>query len=402
MIKGHTIFILSLMKFDGPASTNFTIAKYLAKENDVYYIEHPLSIKDYIKIDKQSPEYQIRKEGYRLGANGLLKDKVEGVNIVVAPPIIPSHSLKSPLLNKLVTALNQKLTLHRIKRVIKYLRVKDFIFINAYDFKLPDIGVLLRPRLSVYYCVDPIPDYDKPVGTLLESRLITQSDIVICTSKALFEEKKKNNPNTYFVPNGADIVTESGLRALAAHPKLQALKTPVVGYVGAVERRIDYELINQVSAALSYMTFVFVGPVFKEHVPDWFWNRQNIVYLEPIPYVEVPAAIKAFDVCMIPFKKDEISNNIFPLKLFEYLGLGKPVVATDFNMDLAEYSEGLVRFAANAEAFQTALHAAVSDGESRAAERLAVAAKNTWQHRVARISEIIEQHLALGSQQQRR
>ncbi len=394
MLQGKTIFILSLMKFDGPTSTNFIIAKYLAKENDVYYIEHPLTVKDYLRLNKDSQEFRVRKEGLNLLSDGLLKTKIDGVNILVSLPIIPSHSIKSSTLHKAITWVNQRITLQRIKKIIRKNQIKDFIFINAYDFKLPDIGRYLRPRLSVYYCVDPIPSYDMVHGLPTERKLIQQSDIVICTSKALYLEKQKLNPRAYFVPNGADIVTQTTETPLERPLQLQNISAPVIGYVGAIERRIDFHLIDEVSQMLPQFRLVFVGPIHKEHIPDWFWSRPNLIHIEAIPYTEVPAMINAFDVCIIPFKKDEISRNIFPLKLFEYLGLGKAVVSTDFNPDLEEFCDGTVAFATDAASFARKIQECVQAYESDiVSKRLAVASKNTWSDRVYRISEILEKHL---------
>lgn len=382
------------MKFDGLASSNFTIAKYLAKENDVYYIEHPLTLKDYLKLSKKSDAYKIRRSGLNIFSDGLLSQKIDGVNIIVSLLVLPSQSLKNQLLLRMFTWINQKLAIKRIRKVIQKKNITDYIFINAYDFKYPDIGSRLNPELAVYYCVDPIPDYDRPFGVMAEEKLVKLSDIVICTSKALCEEKKLLNKNTYFVPNGADIVNSNKVGHIQKHVLAANIQGPVIGYIGAIERRIDFKLIDYITERLTDYTFLFVGPLYKEYVPAWFFERKNIVYIQPIPYHEVPEMIKAFDVCMIPFKKDEISRNIFPLKLFEYLGMGKPVVATDFNIDLAEFSEDLVTYNADAASFLHSIQVALAENNTDLKKRrMEVASRNIWSERADRIMEIIESHL---------
>ena len=96
---------------------------------------------------------------------------------------------------------------------------------------------------------------------------------------------------------------------------------------------------------------------------------------------------------IIPFKKDEVSNNIFPLKLFEYLGSGKPVVSTDFNPDLKEFTDETVFYCKNAEEFSGALDAALKDTDAQMQKRLAVAAGNTWEHRAIEIKDLLKTNL---------
>src|SRR6185437_15452296 len=128
---------------------------------------------------------------------------------------------------------------------------------------------------------------------------------------------------------------------------------PIVGYFGAIERRLDYDLLNQVTSTNKNISFVFSGPVSREFVPSWFYERSNIHMTGPIPYEEMPQILKGFDVAIIPFKKDEFSATIFPLKLFEYMGAGKPVIATDFNPDLKAFTSSTVAYCEDALSFST-------------------------------------------------
>jgi teichuronic acid biosynthesis glycosyltransferase TuaH len=113
----------------------------------------------------------------------------------------------------------------------------------------------------------------------------------------------------------------------------------------------------------------------------------------PVPYEMMPAVLKGFDVAIIPFKKDKVSNNIFPLKLFEYLGSGKPVVSTDFNPDLKEFTGETVFYCKNSEEFSNALNAALNDTDAQKLKRLEVAADNTWEHRAMEIKDLLKTNL---------
>lgn len=384
------------MKFDGLASTNFTVAKYLAKHNEVYYLEQPFTLKDYMQLDKKSERYINRKEGMKIFSNGLLSKKVDGVNVIISYPVLPIAFLPKGWLHKSLLYINESLILQRIKRIIKEKKIKEYIFINSYNFHFPNIGKRLSPSLSVYHCVDPIVgDYDRRHGVEAEDELVASSDVVVCTSKALFYEKRKLNNNTYFVPNASDLIdTLQNKNNLMIHNAVARIPRPIAGYVGAIERRLDFELLKKVTEENKHISFVFVGPVYREHVPDWFFQQNNIYVVSPIPYSEVPDMIYSFDVCLIPFKKDNDSKSIFPLKLFEYLGLGKPVIVTDFNSDLKEYTAETVSYVHDTNSFGNALVESLHSTHSRLAERLDIARQNTWKVRVDNISDIILQTLS--------
>lgn len=388
---------MSLMKFDGLASTNLTIAKYLAKTNEVYYIEQPYTISDFFRLKKKSTQYQLRKKGLRFFDDGLLEDKLDGVNLLVSLPIFPINFLPEGKIYSFFNRINERIILSRIKKVIKKKGIENYIYINSYNFRCPTLFKTLEPDLNIYHCVDPIVgDYNTKHGFNAERIIVENADVIICTSRALYEEKKKQNSNTYFVPNGADIGSSiSSINNLTAHPSLQNIKKPIVGYIGAIERRIDYDLIKNVTDQNPHVSFVFVGPQHPEHIPDWFYNTHNIHVIQPIPYDEVAPMIYGFDVCMIPFKKDDISNTIFPLKLFEYLGLGKPVICTDFNMDLAEFSGNeVVSYVEDSTSFSNAINQYIINNDLHLKDkRIQIALQNTWQDRVNRISEILAENL---------
>ena len=396
MLQNKVIFILSLMKFDGLASTNFTVAKYLARHNEVYYLEQPFTLKDYMQLDKKSEKYIRRKEGMNLLSNGLLSEKVDGVNVVISYPVLPIAFLPKGRLYDSLLYINESLILNRIKRIIKEKSIKEYIFINSYNFHFPNIGKRLSPALSVYHCVDPIVgEYDSRHGVEAENKIVAGSDVVVCTSKALFLEKRRINNNTYFVPNASDLVdTLQANKDFSIHNTVSHIPRPIAGYVGAIERRLDFELLKKVTEENKHISFVFVGPVYHEHVPGWFFQQNNIYVIPPIPYSEVPDMIYSFDVCLIPFKKDNDSKSIFPLKLFEYLGLGKPVIVTDFNNDLKDYTAETVSYVHDVHTFSYALIEALHNSQSLLAERLEIARKNTWKVRVDNISDILLQTLS--------
>jgi glycosyltransferase involved in cell wall biosynthesis len=256
---------------------------------------------------------------------------------------------------------------------------------------------MLSPDLNVYHCVDPLVfPVDKKHGIVSEQKMARDSQLIICTSKQLYDEKIKVNEHTYFIPNAADINHSSkALQSdLAIHEYLKNIKRPIVGYFGNIERRLDYNLLKSVTEANREINFVFSGPMSKEFVPAWFYDSPNIHLTGPVPYEQMPQVLKGFDVAMIPFKKDEVSATIFPLKLFEYLGAGKPVVSTDFNPDLKDFTDSTVAYCADPASFSAAIRTLLHDDREHLKEkRLQVAAQNTWEKRVTEFGSLINRYV---------
>jgi teichuronic acid biosynthesis glycosyltransferase TuaH len=280
LLQNKDIVILALARFDGPyESTSYTIARFLARQNRVFYVEHPYTWKD-IRALRNSPEIGVRKEKFSNSSDGLLDTDLPGLKIVVTPPVLPTNFFPEGAVYRLFHTLPERTIVNRIRKVLREQRVKDFVFINSHNFHFPGVGAALQAALKAYHCVDPlIVPYDRKHGLVSEKQIVQQSDVVICTSRELYQEKKRLNPNTHFIPNAADVSHSSKALdpGLQIHPALDGVKKPVIGYFGNIERRMDYELIKQVVETNRDKSFVFAGPVEREYVPEWFSNQPNIV-----------------------------------------------------------------------------------------------------------------------------
>lgn len=372
------------------------LARNFARNNVVYYIEYPSTIKDYIS-NKNSALFMAMKKSFFNADEALIDTNTPNLKKLILPIIAPINFLPEGKLFRLFLKINEYVILKRIKKVLKKQGIDDIVFINSFNFHYPGIGGGLKTSLNIYQCVDPmVMPYDMKHGITSELQLVKESDMVICTSKALYEEKLKVNNNTYFVPNAAELSHSSKAldKDLPTHPILAKIPKPIIGYFGSIERRIDFDLMQSVINNNPDKSFVFAGPYFAEHIPEWFFNTQNVYLPGPVPYGEMPQMLKGFDIAIIPFKKDDVSATIFPLKLFEYLGAAKPVVITDFNPDLQDYTFGAVSFCSDTATFDKAINDTLkNDNAEKQAERLVVAQKNTWEIRADEIEALIEKGL---------
>jgi teichuronic acid biosynthesis glycosyltransferase TuaH len=397
-LKDKIIIILGNVRFDSKIkATSLFLAEKLAGQNQVYFIEYPFTLKDYWQ-HRHSDEIKKRAGKFDLSSDGIIDAPIPGLKYMVPPLVLPINFMPEGKLFRFILKMNQRLIINRINKLVKKLQAENkFIFINSFNFHLPDIGDYIKPALKVYHCVDPmIIPYDMKHGITSELKLVQTSDMVICTSKNLYEQKKLTNPHTYFVPNAAEIdhVAQALDEQLPIHEALINLPKPIIGYLGSVERRIDQELIIKVALANPEKSFVFAGPQYTDHFIQAFTNTANIYLTGPVAYQQIPQMLKGFDVAIIPFKKDEVSSTIFPLKLFEYMGAGKAIVATNFNPDLKDYTGSVVKFCDNADEFSTALNQALLPALPQAMkERLDVAAQNTWEKRAEQLSDLLEARL---------
>jgi teichuronic acid biosynthesis glycosyltransferase TuaH len=401
---GRTIFILGMDRFgSGIESTMFTIAKHLARDNQVFYIENPYTWKSFI-VRNEKEAIERRRAFFSFGSDKVMNTGCPNLKVLVAPPLVSINWLPEGKVYRFLLRINEKIILHRIRQIIRNHRVRNYIFINSFNFYYPGIGHLLSPDLLVYHCVDPIVfPVDKKHGLVSEKKIIEKSDLVICTSRRLYDEKVKLNSNTHFIPNAADIAHSSKALqpGLPVHECLSGISRPIVGYFGNIERRLDYDLLAEVIPANPMLNFVFTGPVSREFVPAWFYKQPNIHLTGPVPYEDMPRVLKGFDLAMIPFKKDEVSATIFPLKLFEYLGSGTPVVATDFNPDLADFTGSAVAYCSSADSFCDAIIRGLgTDNRRLREERIAIARRNTWDKRGDEFAALIDKYSLKDSREQ--
>lgn len=396
-LKGHQIIIFGLPRFDAPIeSANYTTAKLLARENEVYYIENPFTLRDFFALRK-TPEYQLRKEYFSPTRHSLIETDIPNLKVIIPPILLPVNFLPENGMFRTVLKFNEFLIRAKLKSILQAHKIRDYIFINSSNFHYPTVIDGLTPRLKVYHCLDSTTlPFNHRHEAVSEDILVKQSDVVICSSKKVYEEKKRQNPYSYFVANAADLGHSSKALNpdLPVYPAIAALKKPVIGYLGEIGRRMDYDLLQKVILSNPDKSFAFVGPVSGEFVPDWFSTAENVHFPGPIGHDDRPAVIKGFDVALIPFKKDEENDSAFPLNLFEYMGAGKPVVATDFNPDLKEFTKGAVSFCENAEGFSEAINTALqTDNAEQRKTRVTIAAENTWENRVDAIADILHYHL---------
>jgi glycosyltransferase involved in cell wall biosynthesis len=226
----------------------------------------------------------------------------------------------------------------------------------------------------------------------MEAEQCRKVDIIFARTAGLAAAKRRLNRKTYLLPGGVDTAHFDPARVAAPPADVAALPRPRVGLVGTIDDRVDVGLLVHCAGSLPEATFVLVGPV-KWHRVDVrpLEELPNVHFLPPCPHAEVPAIAAALDVCLIPYRVNPYTEGLSPIKLHEYLALGKPVVATDLPYLRREAEHICVAY--GPEEFVAAVREALARPPT-AGERArwrAVAEAHSWERQV----DEIERQLAL-------
>ncbi len=192
---------------------------------------------------------------------------------------------------------------------------------NACDY----IGAFGERRV-VYYCVDDFaewPGHEKDLVLEMERDLVTKADIFIATSEKLVQRLRSLGKPTHFLPHGVDCRAFEDIPEGREHPALAPIPRPRVGYVGLIDARLNWRLIEYLLQRLPEVSFVFVGRVEIELALEHY---ANFYHVPPVPYTEVPLVLKSLDLLVLPYEVNSFTQTINPLKLKEYLASGRGIV----------------------------------------------------------------------------
>lgn len=237
----------------------------------------------------------------------------------------------------------------------------------------------------IYHCVDNIAEQPGAFSSLIqtqEKNLFQQAHYTFVTSRALEKAAKEFSDHVHYFPNVVDFDHfHQACQDIKIPADLAAIPEPRAGFIGAISAyKVDVALFSAAASRLPHVSFVLIGAI-GEGDPDTrveqLLKLPNVYLLGPRTYAELPHYLKGLDVCLIPANQNEYTKAMFPMKFFEYLAAGKPIVAADLPA-LREYRDAY--YAANTpEEFAEAIRQAINDkDQARRDDRLDLARQNTY------------------------
>lgn len=225
-----------------------------------------------------------------------------------------------------------------------------------------------------------------------EDRIAARAAAISVTTQPLAERFSRVHKNVHLVPNAAD-VTAFAQRPAREPSDIATIPHPRIGTVGALDiYKVDVELLEQVAHEHPDWHIVLVGPVDYSETGGAEPVRKlselpNVHFLGPKSREDVPAYVHAFDVAIIPYRESPYNRASFPLKFWEFLAAGKPVVAS--GLPSLEAYRHLVTLASSLDAFTRGIQEALDHGNEGRDVRIAEAKKHSWESRVAALEKIL-------------
>jgi len=298
-------------------TSSHQIARYLAKRYRVYYIECPgLRAPKGSGRDLWKTWHKLKR--FLKGAQAV----PEGLKVRTVIQI-PLHRF----------ALVRWVYRILILLTLRWFMWRESIWRPTLWFMVPHLEMVigkLGEKLSVYYCIDDyaaLPDVNPEAVQMMDEATTRKAQLVFVASETLLEAKRQLNPDTHSSPHGVDFHHFAQVQGnhLPLPEDVAKLTGPVIGFFGLIERWIALDLVDYLAEQRPHWHFVMIGRIA---VPESSLPRRpNIHFLGKRPYESLPAYGKRFDVAIIPYHLTRQVIHANPIKLREYLAMGKPIVS---------------------------------------------------------------------------
>jgi len=372
IIEQRDILFFSTMKMTDLPTRKQRIASILAENNRVVYIDPPVTM-----LGKMKSEYAPTMPDLPEG-NGLTSLQL---------PVLWPFGLKYSLLH----TLNELRVAHTLARWCKKNHFHPTL-LWTYLVDFPGVYATFPDAVLVYDCVDDHAVYgglrSKTYIRQLENRLLKNADVCFCTSELLRERLSRVKPDVRLITNGVDL-------ALFQKPPgsvpddIAAVPKPIFGYFGAIKSWFDIDLVKQAALQFPHYSFVLVGP-YDETIRKQAEHFSNLYWLGKKDYTTAPSYIQQFDVCMIPFLQNELTLSVSPLKFYEYMAMGKPVISIPMEQ-LQPYASDCVLYQDQAQFLQYLPGMLLDNDSSKVTRRQQIAQSNDWHQKFTTMFTLVNQ-----------
>jgi len=354
----------------------------------VLYFEPPVSRIAPLKDPEASARLRAwRKEG---------EPVTDALTVYATPPVWPLHSRY-----RLINRVNQRAQARYIKKIMASHGFANPV-LWCYSPLAADLAGHLPHSALVYDCVDRHSAYgglmSPRVVDRMERDLARRADVVFATANGLYETLKPYNENTFLIPNGAnfELFHRAYDSELPFPNDLFNVKNPILGFVGMLQPCIDLELLVATADARPGWSFVIIGRELPGVDITPLKARRNIHLLGLKPHKELPQYLARFDVCLNLFRAGPLSKDVSPLKFYEYLATGRPIVSTPQPEQVKDYADSIY-IGGTPETFLAACEQALAERYPwMVQQRISHGRAASWDARVAQMIAILKEKQVLG------
>jgi glycosyltransferase involved in cell wall biosynthesis len=353
----------------------------------VVFISPPTNLPRDVQIEKPLIRFFTDPIYYALHSYLFRKGIINSKLVTVKPSnYFGSHKD----IERLLVILNQLLVRSVNLALFRSTKIDTWIFfepIYSY-FVLP----FIKGGKIVYDCADDSSAFSSapPCIGLLENYVSSQAQATIVTSKRLYDRLSRFNKKCFYVPNAADFEHfNSALRIKEKPIDISHLQSPILGFIGAVYDWIDVDLLCEIASKHPDYSILIVGPV------EYGWQKlkkhANILMVGRKDYNVLPQYLAFMDVCLIPFKVNKLTLASNPIKFYEYLAAGKPVVSTALP-EIVDSGSNISKIAQCRGDFVKKVEEAVNEisDDSKKRLRIQFAKDNSWEKRTRAIMAILD------------
>jgi len=394
LISGHSIVYFGPGKWDGMWRNRHQLMSRFARYNKVMYVEPVVGLRQLVNQFQQG--YFRKIEFWKACFQKRVRKQSGNLYIYNSPVFIPISG-RFPL---------DKITWWAWKWLLRKTLKKLGFYRPIIWLSLPNMSNFMGSfgeKLIVYHAVDEYSAYGNPSAEskekikIAEQQILNKADVVIVVSEKLHATKSIYNKHTYIVPNGVDYVSYSKALTddISIPSDISRLPKPIIGYSGLISRRLDLGLISYIATSHPEWSLALIGEVNDAGCESEFnklKEMKNVFFLGNKKIDLVPHYIKVFDTCIVPYKLNEQTQNLSPLKLYDFMAMGKEIVTTNF--PIAREFKDVLNIAESKETFVNCIVKSLSEKDyGLFAKRRQIAAQNTWDDRITTLSSIIESHL---------
>jgi teichuronic acid biosynthesis glycosyltransferase TuaH len=369
--------------WDGQRQLVHNLAEGLAVAHRVLYIDPPMSPLSPVRYGFRASTWPRLQSALRR------RVRTSGRLQVFSPLVLP------PVQHPRMRRLSLPMLRAQIARAVAHVGFDSPIVIATWG--MPELVGVAGESLRVAM----IADHPSAGAALIgrssaeleaEAAALCESSGLVCvTSASIVELLAQDGWHSEFIPAGFPADLAEAFDNAAEPAAYASLPRPLLGYTGGIDDRLDYDLILALADHYSHGSLVFVGavsPRLSAAARTALAARANIHLLGLRPRRELPGYIRHLDVALLPYKDSLFTRYQSPMKFWEYLYAGPPIVGAG-SAELRRYQSPLVNYADSSAAALAMVKQALADPTGGRAERRSFALANTWEDRATQLDALV-------------